>query len=74
MRKYGKKDTSLIDHHHQRGADELPLRGRKELGSEQLPFQRLAANQAYYYLLLISFFLFETFQEDNWQDLLPLRS
>ena len=74
MRNYGKKDASLIYHHHQRGADELPLRGLKELGSEQLPFKRFAANQAYYYLMWISFFLFETFKEDNLQDILPLRS
>jgi DDE family transposase len=74
MRKYWKKDTSLIYHHHQRGADELPLRGLKELGSEQLPFKRFAAHPAYYYLMLISFFLFETFKEDNLQDILPLHS
>ena len=74
MRKYGKKETSLIYHHHPRGADELPQRGLKEFGRQQLPFKRFAANQAYYYLLLISFFLFEIFKEDNLQDILPLRS
>jgi hypothetical protein len=74
LRKYWKKDTSLIYHHHQRGADELPHRGLKEFGSEQLPFKRFAANQAYYYLMLVSFFLFETFKEDNLQDILPLPS
>jgi hypothetical protein len=46
----------------------------KEFGSEQLPFKRFAANQAYYYLMLVSFFLFETFKEDNLQDILPLSS
>jgi hypothetical protein len=65
---------SLIHHHHQRGADELPHRGLKEFGSEQLPFKRFAANQAYYYLMLISFFLFETFKEDNLTTILPLNS
>jgi hypothetical protein len=74
LRKYWKKDTSLIYHHHQRGADELPHRGLKEFGSEQLPFKRFAANQAYYYLMLVSFFLFETFKADNLQDILPLPS
>ena len=74
LRRYWKKDTSLIYHHHQRGADELPHRGLKEFGSEQLPFKRFAANQAYYYLMLVSFFLFETFKEDNLQDILPLSS
>jgi hypothetical protein len=74
VRKYWKKDTSLIYQHHQRGADELPHRGLKEFGSEQLPFKRFAANQAYYYLMLVSFFLFETFKEDNLKDILPIHS
>jgi len=74
VREYWEEDTSLIYHHHQRGADELPHRGLKEFGSEQLPFKRFAANQAYYYLMLVSFFLFETFKEDNLQDILPLSS
>ena len=73
-RLYWLQDDSLIYHHHQRGADELPHRGLKEFGSEQLPFQRFAANQAYYYLMVVSFFLFQTFQEDNLQDILPLTS
>ena len=74
VREYWEEDPSLIYHHHQRGADELPHRGLKEFGSEQLPFKRFAANQAYYYLMLVSFFLFETFKEDNLQDILPLSS
>ena len=73
-REYWEEDTSLIYHHHQRGADELPHRGLKEFGSEQLPFKRFAANQAYYYLMLISFFLFESFKEDNLKDILPIHS
>jgi hypothetical protein len=43
LRKYWGKDISLIYHHHQRGADELPHRGLKAFGSEQLPFNRFAA-------------------------------
>ena len=74
LRKYWKEDASLIFHHHQRGADELPHRGLKEFGSEQLPFQRFAANQAYYYLMVVSFFLFQTFKEDNLKDILPIGS
>src|SRR5438876_70824 len=49
-------------------------RGLKEFGSEQLPFKRFATNQAYYYLMLISFFLFESFKEDNLKDILPIHS
>jgi len=74
VREYWEEDTSLIYHHHQRGADELPHRGLKEFGSEQLPFKRFATNQAYYYLMLISFFLFESFKEDNLKDILPIHS
>ena len=73
-REYWEEDTSLIYHHHQRGADELPHRGLKEFASEQLPFKRFATNQAYYYLMLISFFLFESFKEDNLKDILPIHS
>ena len=72
--KYWLDDASLIFHHHQRGADELPHRGLKDFGSEQLPFRRFASNQAYYYLMVIGFFLFQTFKEDNLQDILPLSS
>src|SRR5467141_1047492 len=70
----GLGDEELIFHHHQRGADELPHRGLKEFGSEQLPFKRYGANQAYYYVMVIAFFLFQTFKEDNLQDILPVAS
>lgn len=71
---YWLKDETIILHHHQRGADELPHRALKEFGSEQLPFKRFAANRAYYYLMVVSFFLFETFKEDNLKDILPITS
>ena len=74
LREYWLNDESLIHQHHQRGADELPHRGLKEFGSEQLPFKRFAANQAYYYLMLLSFFVFECFKQDSLQDILPLPS
>ena len=74
LRKYWLDDESVIYHHHQRGADELPHRGLKEFGSEQLPFKRFAANQAYYYMMLVSFFLFQTFKEDTLKDILPITS
>jgi hypothetical protein len=74
QQKYWLRDDSLIFHHHRRGADELPHRGLKDFGSEELPFQRYACNQAYYYLMVIAFFLFQTFKEDNFQDILPVNS
>jgi hypothetical protein len=75
LQKYWLKDETIIYHHPQRGADELPHRALKEFGSEQLPFKRFAANRAYYYLMVVSFFLFETFkEEDNLKDILPMTS
>lgn len=74
LQKYWLEDETIIFHHHQRGADELPHRALKEFGSEQLPFKRFAANRAYYYLMVVSFFLFETFKEDNLKDILPIAS
>ena len=72
--KYWLDDATLIFQHHQRGADELPHRGLKDFGSEELPFRRFARNQAYYYLMVIGFFLYQTFKEDTLQDILPLSS
>ena len=40
---------TIIASHHARGADELPHRGLKDFGFEQLPFKRFSANQAVYY-------------------------
>ena len=74
QQRYWSQDQAIIESHHQRGADELPHRALKEFGSEQLPFKRFAPNRAYYYLMAISFFLYETFKEDNLQDILPLGS
>ena len=71
---YWLDDKAIIFHHHQRGADELPHRALKEFGSEQLPFKRFSANRAYYYLMVVSFFLFETFKEDNLKGILPITS
>lgn len=54
----------IIGSHHQRGADELPHRGIKDFGTEALPFKRFSPNSAFYYAMLIAFFLFETFKRD----------
>lgn len=73
LQKYWLRDDSVIFHHHQRGADELPHRGLKDFGSEELPCKHFASNQTYYYLMVIAFFLFETFKEDVLKDVLPVR-
>jgi hypothetical protein len=55
---------SIIESHHQRGADELPHRGLKDFGTEQLPFKRFAPNAAFYYLMVVGYVLFCCFQRD----------
>jgi hypothetical protein len=65
---------SIIEEHHQRGADELPHRGLKDFGFQELPFKRFAANSAFYYCMLISFFLFEAFKEDVLSEVMPISS
>jgi hypothetical protein len=61
----------IIKVQHSRGADELPHRGLKDFASEQLPFKRFSQNMAYYYVLLLAFFLFESFKEDVLRGLIP---
>lgn len=68
------KPETLVRTHHLRGADELPQRGLKEFGFEELPFKRFAPNSAFYYCMLISFFLFETYKEDVLQGIVPITS
>ncbi|HAM52176.1 MAG TPA: hypothetical protein DCP92_16350, partial [Nitrospiraceae bacterium] len=68
------KTESVIGSHHRRGADELPHRGIKDFGFEELPFKRFAANSAVYYCMVIAFFLFETFKEDVLVEVMPIGS
>jgi hypothetical protein len=65
---------SIINSHHQRGADELPHRGFKDFGFEELPFKRFSPNMAFFYCMVISFFLFETFKEDVLEEVIPVAS
>ena len=68
------KAEAIIESHHMRGADELPHRGLKDFGFEELPFKRFAPNCAVYYCMLISFFLFETYKEDVLKEVMPIGS
>jgi hypothetical protein len=63
---------AIITAYHQRGCDELVNRGVKDFGGELLPFARFAPNAAFYYLMVISFFLFEAFKKDVGADIIPL--
>ena len=73
-RQYWLTPEAIINSYHQCGADELSHRGLKDFGFEQLPFKRFGQNSAFYYCMLISFFLFETFKEDVTAELIPITS
>ena len=64
----------VIELHHGRGADELVHRALKEFRAEQLPFKSFQANAAFYYTVLVAFFLFETFKRDVTEAVLPVAS
>ena len=55
---------TIIAGYHGRGSDELVHRALKDFGFEQMPFKRFSSNAAFYYTMLVSFFLFETFKQD----------
>ena len=69
-------ETSAIVHlSHKRGADELIHRSIKELATkEQLPFKRFGMNRAYYFLLVISHFIFESYKSDVTVNVIPKTS
>jgi len=73
-RQYWLTPEAIINSYHQCGADELSHRGLKDFGFEQLPFKRFGQNSAFYYCMLISFFLFETFKEDVTAKVIPITS
>jgi hypothetical protein len=73
-RQYWLTPETIINSYHQCSADELAHRGLKDFGFEQLPFKRFGQNSAFYYCMLISFFLFETFKEDVTAKVIPITS
>lgn len=65
--------SAIIQLSHNRGADELIHRSIKELATkEQLPFKRFGMNRAYYFLLVISHFMFEAYKRDVTADVVPI--
>ncbi len=69
------KAAKIIEFAHGRGTCELNHRSLKEfMGKEQLPFKRFAANRAYYFVQLITHFLYESYKEDVTFDVVPLSS
>jgi hypothetical protein len=66
--------AEIIGLYHMRGASELVFRALKDFGTERMPFKRFPPNAAFYYMMLIAFFLFETFKEDVLSPVIPLQS
>jgi hypothetical protein len=67
------KTESIIKLNHSRGRAELVHRSEKEfIGREQLPFERFGMNRAFYYIMLMSHFLYETYKRDVTSDVLPV--
>ena len=63
---------TIVEESHQRGADELIHRSIKELATkENLPFKRMGMNRAYYFMLVITHFLFETYKQDVTAGVVP---
>jgi len=62
----------IIECAHGRGRDELVHRGLKDFGPEALPMKRFAPNAAFYYTMLVAFFLYECFKEDVRATVVPV--
>ena len=63
---------ALLEGYHGRGADELGHRALKDFASQTLPFKRFPANAAFYYTMLVAFFLYESFKQDVCDPVVPL--
>ena len=63
-----------IELYHGRGRNELINRAFKNFGFQELPFKRFSANAAVYYLMLLSFFIFECFKIDVLSDVVSVNS
>lgn len=62
-----------IGEYHKRGADELVHKGIKDFGTEQMPFYRFEANAVFYYLMIISFNLFESYKRDVAKNVISIK-
>lgn len=66
--------VTIVQKSHERGADELIHRSIKELATkEQLPFKKFGMNRVYYFLLVITHFLFEAYKQDVCSEVVGIR-
>ena len=67
------KAETIIRKSHQRGADELIHRSIKELATkEQLPFKSFGMNRAYYFMLVVTHFIFKAYKQDVTAEVIPV--
>jgi hypothetical protein len=66
--------VEILKLYHGRGRDELVHRAMKDFADEKLPFKRFGPNMAYYFTMLVAFFLFEAFQEDVCAEVVPVQA
>lgn len=66
--------SQVIQTSHGRGRDELVHRAIKDFASEALPFKRFRANAAFYYTILVAFFLYEAFKHDVCAEVVPIEA
>jgi hypothetical protein len=64
----------IIEFSHDRGRSELTFRGLKDFADQRLPFDKFRMNAAYYALMAIGFFLFESFKEDVCDDVVSVNA
>jgi len=56
--------AAIVKLAHQRGEAELLHRNFKEFGFQQMPFKRFASNEAFFYTMVLSFNLYESYKWD----------
>ena len=67
------KTEIIIQKSHEIGAYELINRSIKEFATkEQLPFKSFGMNRSYYFLLVITHFIFEAYKRDITHDIIPI--
>jgi len=74
---YGKylQAEEIIKLSHSKGKDELIHCSIKDFATkEQLPFKKFYKNAAYYYIMIIAHFLFETYKTDVTSEVVPIKS
>lgn len=60
--------AAIVKLAHQRGEAELLHRNFKEFGFEQMPFKRFTCNEAFFYTMVLSFNLYESYKWDVCKD------